>query len=236
MRPPDWQSDDGAIQLHCCDCAELLPTIEAGAVDACVTDPPFGVGNFVQTTGRISGRGHNKGKSVEWNANGPPQALFEHIRRIANHRIIWGANFFNCFEEKGGAIVWVKHQFMPNFSKAEVASCTHFKKTEIVDIPWNNFVTTRHAETDHPCERPVSLYEWCINYLPACMSFLDPYLGSGSMAIACIRQGKLFVGCEISREYFDIAVQRIKNELAQPRLFTAPVETHTQAEMFGASP
>ena len=35
MRPPDWQSDDGAIQLHCCDCAELLPTIEAGAVDAC---------------------------------------------------------------------------------------------------------------------------------------------------------------------------------------------------------
>ena len=48
MRTPDWQSDDGAIQLHCCDCLDLLPTIPTGAVDAVVTDPPYSSGGMTR--------------------------------------------------------------------------------------------------------------------------------------------------------------------------------------------
>jgi site-specific DNA-methyltransferase (adenine-specific) len=107
----------GDATLYLGDCLEILPTLPK--VDAVITDPPFGVGNFVQTTGRIMGRGESRGQAVKWNDAAPPKELFDMLREKAKHRIIWGANFFNCFEDKGGAIVWVKRQSMPNFSKAD---------------------------------------------------------------------------------------------------------------------
>ena len=50
MRPPDWTSDDGAIRLYCGDCLELLPTMEAGSIDAVVTDGI--IGHYEQATSR----------------------------------------------------------------------------------------------------------------------------------------------------------------------------------------
>lgn len=208
----------GNATLYLGDCRDILPTLPK--VDAVITDPPFGVGNFVQVTGRKMGRGDSRGKAVEWNDTTPPPEVFEMLRTISKHRIIWGANFFNCFEDRGGAIVWDKCQSMPNFSKADIASCTHFQKTEIVRIPWTNFTVTHRAETDHPCERPVELYEWCIRYLPGPIrSVLDPYLGSGSCAVAAMRSGCAFVGIERDPRYFDIACRRIEDAQRQERLF-----------------
>ena len=206
----------GDCTLYLGDCLEILPTL--GKVDAVVTDPPFGVGNFVQTTGRLKGRGVNIGKPVTWNDSPPEPEFFELIKKISNHRIIWGANFFNCFEDRGGAIVWDKVQPMPNFSKADIASCTHYQKTEIVRIPWTNFEVGRLAETDHPCERPVALYVWCIKYLPAPQLIMDPFMGSGSVAVACIKLDRKFIGIEREPKYFDIACKRIEKALSQPRL------------------
>jgi site-specific DNA-methyltransferase (adenine-specific) len=209
----------GDATLYLGDCLEILPTL--GPVDAVVTDPPYGIGNFVQTTGRLRGSGDNRGKPVDWNEAPPPPEFFDHIKRLSNHRIVWGANFFNSFEDKGGAIVWIKRQKMPNFSKADIASCTHFQKTEIVEIPWTNFTKTHKGETDHPCERPIALYEWCIDYLPKCHSFLDPYMGSGSVGVACHRLGREFIGIEIEPKYFDIACKRIEDAQRQGNLFEA---------------
>lgn len=211
----------GDAKLALGDCREILPTL--GNVDAVVTDPPFGVGNFVQVTGRLTGRGSNKGAPVEWNDAPPPPEFFVQLQRISKHRIIWGANFFNCFEDRGGAIVWIKRQFMPNFSKADIASCTGFQKTEIVEIPWTDFTVAQKAESDHPCERPIALYEWCINYLPkTCISFLDPFMGSGTTGVACANLGRKFIGIEIEPRYFDIACRRIEKAYSQPRLFPEP--------------
>jgi site-specific DNA-methyltransferase (adenine-specific)/modification methylase len=208
----------GDATLYMGDCMEILPTL--GDVDAVITDPPFGVGNFVQTTGRKMGRGESRGKTVEWNESGPPPEFFDVLRAKSKHRIIWGANFFNCFEDRGGAIVWDKAQSMPNFSKADIASCTHFQKTEVVRIPWTNFTAAHQAETDHPCERPVALYDWCIAYLPKSIrSVMDPYLGSGSCGVATVRAGLHFIGIEREPRYFDIACRRIEQAYNQRPLF-----------------
>ena len=207
----------GDATLYLGDCREILPTLEP--VDAVITDPPFGVGNFVQITGRKTGRGENVGKAVEWNEEPPRPEVFAEIKRLSTHRIIWGANFFNCFEDRGGAIIWLKGQEMPNFSKADIASCTHFQKTETVYIRWTNFSVAHRAKTDHPCERPVELYEWCINYLPKCDSVLDPYMGSGSSGVAAVQMGRKFIGIEIEPKYFDMACERIAAAYAQGRLF-----------------
>ena len=218
----------GDATLYLGDCMDILPTL--GKVDAVITDPPFGVGNFVQTTGSLRGRGTEMGKAVEWNESVPPPEFFTLLKSMSKHRIIWGANFFNCFEDRGGAIIWDKAQPMPNFSKADIASCTHFQKTEIVRIPWTNFDVARQAQTDHPCERPVKLYDWCIRYLPRPInSVLDPYLGSGSCGVAAILSGRKFIGIEREPKYFDIACKRIEQAAAQGQLFEpAPVKQHQE--------
>lgn len=207
----------GDATLYLGDCMDILPTLPK--VDAVITDPPFGVGNFVQTTGRLMGRGGARGEKVEWNEYPPPLEFFRLIQGMSKHRIVWGANFFNCFEDRGGAIIWDKAQSMPNFSKADIASCTHFQKTEIVRIPWTNFTVTHEAETDHPCERPIRLYEWCIDYLPSILTVLDPYMGSGSCGVAAVRRCKSFIGIEREPKYFDIACKRIEQAAAQGHLF-----------------
>ena len=50
----------------------------------------------------------------------------------------------------------------------------------------------------------------------------DPYMGSGTTGVACIRTGRRFVGIEIEEKYFRIAVKRIKAELERFPLFEPP--------------
>lgn len=140
------------------------------------------------------------------------------MRRVSSHRIIWGANFFNCFEPLGGAIVWIKEQAMPNFSKADIASCTYFKKTETVTVTWTNFTATHQATSDHPCERPVALYRWALNYIPPARAglVLDPFMGSGTTLRAAKDLGRKAIGIEIEERYCEIAARR----MAQEVLFT----------------
>lgn len=46
----------------------------------------------------------------------------------------------------------------------------------------------------------------------------DPFMGSGTTGVACIKLGRKFIGIEIEPRYFDIACRRISAELARPRL------------------
>lgn len=211
----------GGQRLILGDCLEVMPLL--GKFDLVLTDPPFGVGNFVQTTGRVRGRGKNIGKKVIWNESAPPPTFFDSLKEMSKHRIIWGANFFNCFEDRGGAIIWDKAQPMPNFSKADIASCTHFQKTEIVRIPWTNFEVGRLAETDHPCERPVALYEWCIRYIPKPIkTIFEPFMGSAACIVASMRLGCEATGIELDPDYFDAACKRVDEATRQPDLFVEP--------------
>ena len=217
----------GEAKLYLGDCKDILPDLEM--VDAVVTDPPFGVGNFVQITGILRGKGKNKGVKVKWNNLPPDKEIFKLINDKSKHRIIWGANFFNCFEEKGGAIIWDKQQFMPNFSKADIASCSHLQKTEMIRIKWPNSTFQHKPETDHPCERPVALYEWCIKYLPNPNTILDPFMGSGATGVACINLGKKFIGIEKEKDFFEIACKRISEAERQGDLFN--ISNSKQIEM-----
>jgi DNA modification methylase len=87
---------------------------------------------------------------------------------------------------------------------------------------------THEAETDHPCERPVRLYEWCLNYMPKGQTVWDPFMGSGSCGVAAVRMGRTFTGIERERRYFDAACERISRTKAQGNLFdlasAAPVQ------------
>jgi site-specific DNA-methyltransferase (adenine-specific) len=199
------------INLYNIDCMVALKQMRDNEFDLAIADPPFGIGNFVQT--------NNRGKKVEWNNSTPNKEYFNELKRVSKERIIFGANYYNCFEENGGAIVWVKNQPMPNFSKCVIASCSIHKKIEMYNQTWTNFVA-KERRGIHPCEMPVQLYEWLLmNYATEGDKILDTHLGSGSIAIACHNLGFDLEGYELDKDYFEDAKKRLGQHQAQKRLF-----------------
>ena len=72
-----------------------------------------------------------------------------------------------------------------------------------------------HYATLHPTQKPVRLLERLLNIvIPENEGVvLDPFLGSGSSAVACKNTGRSFIGFEIDEEYYQKAVQRIMPEI-----------------------
>ena len=72
----------------------------------------------------------------------------------------------------------------------------------------------------HPTQKPVALIRRLVlTYTNEGDTVLDNCMGSGTTAIACIKERRHFIGFELSKEYFDKAVKRIKAEQAQLTLF-----------------
>ena len=71
----------------------------------------------------------------------------------------------------------------------------------------------------HPMSRAQVHFDWLVRW---CSddgeTVLDPFMGGGTTGVACVKQGRRFVGVEIKSEYFDIARRRIEEALRQPRL------------------
>jgi hypothetical protein len=61
---------------------------------------------------------------------------------------------------------------------------------------------------------PVALMQWCMDQavVPEGATVLDPYMGSGTTGVACVRTGRRFVGIEIDAEHFENARKRIARE------------------------
>ena len=72
----------------------------------------------------------------------------------------------------------------------------------------------------HPTQKPVGLLRYLVlTYSNEGDTILDATIGSGTTAVAAIREKRHFIGFELNKEYFDIAQRRIADELRQPSLF-----------------
>ena len=72
----------------------------------------------------------------------------------------------------------------------------------------------------HPTQKPVELLAQLIAAsTKEGDTVLDPFMGSGTTAIAAIREKRNFIGFELYKEYYEKACKRIKLELAQSTLF-----------------
>jgi tRNA G10 N-methylase Trm11 len=55
--------------------------------------------------------------------------------------------------------------------------------------------------------------------IPVGATVFDPFMGSGTTGVACVRTGRRFMGIEIERKYWEIAVRRVRAELERFPLF-----------------
>jgi len=81
----------------------------------------------------------------------------------------------------------------------------------------------------HPTVKPLKLMEWLcrLTATPTGGTVLDPFLGSGTTALACLRTGRRCIGIEREPSYFDIAVKRIEAELNRTPLFDPKPQVQT---------
>jgi site-specific DNA-methyltransferase (adenine-specific) len=87
-------------------------------------------------------------------------------------------------------------------------------------ISIHNTVKNTHTQI-HPTEKPVKLMEILIEFVDNNFNdftVFDPFSGSAATGVACYNMNKNFIGCEIDKEYFNAAVNRIYKECL-PKLF-----------------
>ena len=101
-----------------------------------------------------------------------------------------------------------RHYKGPN--KGELSGNPHGKNpSDVWDIP---NVKANHVEkTEHPCQFPVAIPQRLIRALTKENEVvLDPFMGSGTTGVAAVTEKRRFVGSEILKNYYDIAVARIE--------------------------
>ena len=109
------------------------------------------------------------------------------------------------------------------FGEAEVAICSTHKSVKVFEYTWNGMIQQNMKDKEiriHPTQKPVALYKWLLEkYAKEEDKILDTHLGSGSIAIACHDYNFDLTACELDKEYFEKAMQRINNHMAQQKLF-----------------
>lgn len=144
----------------------------------------------------------------------PPKEYFEELFRISRNQIIWGGNYFElpatrCF------LIWRKINVSEKFSMsmAEYAWTSFNSNAKVFD-----YSAVGQQGRFHPTQKPPELYKWILaNYAKQGDKILDTHVGSASSLIACYDMGFDYVGFEIDEEYYRLASERLKEEMAQIR-------------------
>ena len=197
--------------VHLIACMEYMKDIPDKHFDLAIVDPPYGIGDFSQS---------DSTEKVIWNNNIPDGEYFIELIRISKKRIIWGANYYNCFENGNGAVIWYKNIGHPSMSHCEIASVSGQKKVDYIHINWSGGIRKQQNDFCHPCQKPVALYKWLLtNYAKPGQTIFDSHVGSGSSRIACHDMGFDFIGCELDPDYWQAQEDRYNNHCLQGNLF-----------------
>jgi site-specific DNA-methyltransferase (adenine-specific) len=187
--------------------------------DLAIVDPPYGIARFGNRV-ELSNRLCKSAKLNEWDIK-PTEEYFNELFRISKFQIIWGANNF-ILPTTEYFLIWNKKQTVENFASAEYAWTNVKKPAQIFDYSIHKTMADRKEEGGkiHPTQKPVALYKWLLDkYTKQGDKILDTHLGSGSIAIACHDYGFELTACELDKEYYDKAIERISNHVAQQKLF-----------------
>ncbi len=220
----------GNATLYFGDCREVAPTLHG--VDAVITDPPYGM-SYDTDSRRFSGaslvglppRGSGRADRVIHGDDEP----FDPAAWLAYPTVVlWGANHYAQRLPVGSTLIWLKRslQHYGTFlSDAEIAwekgghgvYCFYAEDSNARRRLEANGSVFSVDGTAHPTQKPIALMQWCLRRNPGDLT-LDPYMGSGTTGVACVMEGRRFIGIERDRRYFDIACERISRTQAQGTL------------------
>ena len=203
------------------DNMELMARYPDNYFELAIVDPPYGIERFKKVTTTPSSKDvHAKRfqRMESVNNTKPSDEYWEELFRVSKNQIVFGANNF-IMPPSEYFLIWDKKQAMPNFARCEYAWVSMGLKTP-AKICEHSIHVHNQTEKIHPTQKPIYLYKYILdNYTKQGDKILDTHLGSGSIAIACHDYGFDLTACELDKEYFDKAIERINNHTSQIKLF-----------------
>jgi len=184
-------------KVICGDCLEVMKEIPDKSVDLVLTDPPYP--DYHKEI-----YGYKKGLLKELKRFSCKQLIFWSAKvdfpldytaiHIWDKKVGVGSWYERIFERNGGIEYKVYRYYLINSEVA--ANYTN-------DIFW-----------EHPSQKPIKLIEKLIlENSKEGDTILDPFLGSGTTAVAAKHLGRNYIGIEISPEYCKIAEERLRQEV-----------------------
>jgi site-specific DNA-methyltransferase (adenine-specific)/modification methylase len=209
-----YYEEPGIILLHG-DCLEILPMLDR--THDLLTDPPYGINydsKWLTQVHLSKGTAPNKvdEKIINDDKLMDLTILFEWDKRL-----IWGFPYIHDTKSIGW-IVWDKQpqvDWRGLTTPVEIASTTMRKGYDLVHCMWAGFLRDTQLDEiryEHPTQKPIKVIKGCIERFCKGEIILDPFLGSGTTAVAAKQLGRKCIGIEIESKYLDIAIERLRQE------------------------
>jgi DNA modification methylase len=229
MTPQGGCGCKDGICLVCGDCREVLPTLETGAAQIVIADPPytFGLASTMQEWSKAGGWGDLMNNALFY------ATWLAECRRLFTNSggVAWVFNSWRSFPVLAKAayemrwavsslLVWDKQWIGPGghvglrpsyelvalFAQGERT----LKDRGIPDI--RRQLWSSQKPNGHPAEKPVELARWLID-ISGAGTVLDPFAGSGTTGRACKDLGRRCIMVEIEEKYCRIAANRLRQEV-----------------------
>lgn len=244
----------GDCRLILGDCLEVMASLES--VDHVISDPPY-EDELHKAMGRIR-RNDGQQMTEDLGFDGVNLTRFDiasECARLSSGWVIlftlaegvraWRDDLQAAKAKWDTTCFWIKPDASPRFNgqgPARGAECfvtcwagTGYRK-------WNGGgkrgVYTHCVNTgrqgEHPTEKPVPLMlEIVADFTQREQTILDPFCGSGTTGVACVKSGRKFIGIEQNEKWFDLSCRRIEAAYKQPDMFiSAPEPKPVQVSMF----
>jgi DNA modification methylase len=203
---------------------EVFESLAPGSVDLAWTDPPYGI-SFVPT--------HRKILAIPDKLTNDEKPHLEFVAPIVKTikdsgavylctRFDVAVQWVEALKATGvkvkNPIYWVKTLSSQGDLTGDRGNCVEIVLFAHVGRhrlrgkrEMNAWTISRPEALDHPTPKPLELVRRCIQASsdPGDL-VLDPFLGSGTTAVACALTGRRFLGCEIDDAYFDLSCERIE--------------------------
>ena len=208
------------VKLYHGDCLDILPTLDAGSVDAVITDMPYGVGIDYET---YEDTKENLIKLIDL-------ALPE-MQRISNRVILTcGVANIHKYPEPTWTLCWAcsgagssgkwgfsTWQPILVYGVDPYLASGQGRRPDLIYC--NAKVKKKVKRHGHPCPKPLAVWLKVMERVSLqSETILDPFMGSGTTGVACVQTGRNFIGIEIDKGYYDIAEKRIKEAQLQMRM------------------
>jgi DNA modification methylase len=191
------------------DCLDILPKLPK--VDLVLTDPPYGVSkdkwdNFkyfnslMKTFGtQITDNINSSGILICFSSTRNLDILIKQIKLQYRWMFIWYASNNMAYGDMGF------QKFTPAliFGEGKIYNNSFQDLKAIPIIP---------QKIGHPTPKPLPLISYLVNKMNRNL-ILDPFLGSGTTAVAAKNLGRKCIGIEIEKKYCDIAIERLRQEV-----------------------
>lgn len=238
--PVEWV-EIGPCRLALGDCLEVLPTLSG--VDAVVTDPPYGVGLGNRTDQAVANRPYESFDDTPENVRSIVVPAIEQCIGISRAVVVTPGTrcaWFYPVPNEMGAIYFPAGAGFSRWGFTCSQPILYYGKDPYMPLnrkPNSIRCTETSEKNGHPCPKPLGLSEWLVERASLeGDTVLDPFMGSGTTGVACIKTGRKFIGIELEQKYFDIACERIRKawKLERSKLPLEPHPVMKQRELITA--